>query len=262
MTQPDDAIGTPIKPRRKYTSPIMIKRRQRIVDCAHRILGEGNVPALTIERLCREAEVAPRTVYRLFGNKEGVIQATVQDRLSEVREHLARRHADYTLDVVFAELDWMVSEMERDAEYARAVIGFYFSMEPREAAIQELRSVTYNRFRNWLDREINAGNAETRLDLERIAQEFVSKEFLVYQRWAVGKVDAEHCRVELHSNFLKTAILVLTGAARESCIEALAAKQRQLGFSDIGARASTNRARRDAGIDFMGVAISQEEHRQ
>jgi AcrR family transcriptional regulator len=240
----------------------MAERRQRVVDCAHRILGEGSIPALTIERLCREADVAPRTVYRLFGNKEGVIHATVQDRLSEVREHLARRQAVYTMDVVFAELDWMVSEMERDAEYARAVIGFYFSMEPREAAIQELRSVAYNRFRNWLDREIAAGNAETRLDLERIAQEFVSKEFLVYQRWALGKVDADACRLELHSNFLKTAILVLTGAAREACIETLAAKQRALGFSAIGAQASTNRAERDAGTAFVGVAISEEAHRQ
>lgn len=252
----------PIKPRRKYTSPVMTERRQRVVDCAHRILGEGNIPALTIARLCREAEVAPRTVYRLFGNKEGVIQATVQDRLSEVREHLARRQSEYTLDVVFAELDWMVAEMERDAEYARVVIGFYFSMEPREAAITELRSVAYNRFRNWLDREIGAGHAEKRLDLERIVQEFVSKEFLVYQRWAVGKVDAAQCRLELHSNFLKTAILVLTGAAREACIEMLAVKQRALGFSEIGARASTNRVERDAGLEFVGVVKSQAEHKQ
>jgi AcrR family transcriptional regulator len=240
----------------------MTERRQRVVDCAHNILGEGNIPALTIERLSREAGVAPRTIYRLFGNKEGVVQATVEDRLSEVRRHLAERHADYTLEAVFAELDWMVSEMERDDEYARVVIGFYFSMEPREASIQELRSVAYNRFRNWLDCEIHAGNAEGRLDLERIAQEFVSKEFLVYQRWAVGKVDAEQCRLELHSNFLKTATLVLTGAARDACIEALAAKQRALGFSEIGAQASTNRAERDAGVEFAGRATSRAEHKR
>lgn len=227
-----------------------------MVDCAHLILGEGGVPSLTIERLCREADVAPRTIYRMFGDKEGVIQATVQDRLSEVREHLSRRQADYALDVVFAELDWMVSEMERDAEYARVVIGFYFAMEPRNAAIQELRSVAYNRFRNWMDREIIAGHAERRLDLERIAQEFVSKEFLVYQRWALGKVDAAQCRLELHSNFLKTAAVVLTGGARDTCIEMLAAKQKQLGFSDIGADASTNRTERDAGVHFFGAVTS------
>ena len=262
MSDVEDATATPARSRRKYTSPVMTERRQRVVDCAHRILGEGNIPALTIERLSREAEVAPRTIYRLFGNKEGVIQATVQDRLSEVREHLATRQADYTIDVVFAELDWMVSEMERDDEYARVVIGFYFSMEPREAAIQELRSVAYNRFRNWLDREIKAGNTESRLDLERIAQEFVSKEFLVYQRWALNRVSGEQCRLELHMNFLKTAALVLKGRPRETCIEMLVAKQQQLGFTDIGARASTNRADRDAGLHFAGAITAGGEHRR
>lgn len=210
--------------------------------------------ALTIERLSREAEVAPRTIYRMFGDKEGVIFATVADRLQEVRAHLARRKPDYTLDVVFGELDWMVSEMRRDAEYARVVIGFYFSMEPRESAIKELRSVAYNRFRNWLDREIRNGCTENRLDLERIAQEFVSKEFLVYRRWALGTLDDDGCRLELHSNFLKTAVLVLTGPARENCIELLAAKQRELGFSEIGSRPSSNRAERDAGLHFCGKA--------
>lgn len=256
-----DTPGAAIQ-RRRYTSAIMTKRRQRVIDCAHRILGEGNIPALTIERLSREAEVAPRTIYRLFGNKEGVVQATVQDRLSEVRRHLAKRQAEYSIDVVFAELDWMVSEMERDDEYARVVIGFYFSMEQREAAIQELRSVGYNRCRNWLDREILAGNTEERLDLERIAQEFVSMEFLVYQRWAMRKVTADQCRLELHSNFLKMAALVLTGAAREACIKMLVAKQAQLGSSDIGSLASTNRAERDAGLHFAGAISSAEEHKQ
>lgn len=254
MNQLDPALSAPVRQRRKYTSPLMTQRRQRVVDTAHVILGEGGVPALTIQRLSEEAQVAPRTIYRMFGDKEGVIFATVADRLQEVRAHIARRKLDYTLDVVFDELDWMVAEMRRDAEYARVVIGFYFSMEPRENAIKQLRSVSYNRFRNWLDREILAGNTEARLDLERIAQEFVSQEFLVYRRWALSVLDDAACRLELHSNFLKTAILVLTGAAREACVELLVAKQRELGFSQIGSRPSSNRAERDDGLHFTGKA--------
>lgn len=91
----------------------------------------------------------------------------MSDRLREVRASIARRQRDYTIDVVFDELDWMVSEMQRDAEYARVVIGFYFSMEPRVDAIRELRSVAYNRFRNWMDREIRQGHTREDLDLER-----------------------------------------------------------------------------------------------
>ena len=241
---------------KKYTSPAMTKRRQRIIDTAHALLGDGGIQALTIARLSREADVAPRTIYRLFRDKDGVIFATVADRMREVREHIARQQRVYTLETVFKELDWMVSEMEQDTEYARVVIDFNFSLSPREADIRELRSVAYNRVRNWLDREILAGNTRTDLDLERIAQRHVVQEFLVYRRWALGVTDSDECRIELHCCFLQTAALVLTGAARDDALARLVSYHHKLGMSEIGARASTNRAERDAGKEFIGRAKS------
>jgi AcrR family transcriptional regulator len=222
----------PPRTRRKYASPGMSERRQRIVTQAHRILGEGGVQALTIERLSREAGVAPRTLYRLFGDKEGVIFATVSDRLREVRRDIALQRRDYSIAAVFEELDWMVSEMHRDDEYARVVIGFFFSAEPRTAAIRELRSVAYNRVRNWMDREISAGHCLTELDLERIAQDHVAGEFYVYHRWAVGVASGPQCRLELRCAFLRTAILVLSDPVRSDYIALLAAHQRELGAAD------------------------------
>jgi hypothetical protein len=125
---------------------------------------------------------------------------------------------------------------------------------PRPAAIRQLGSVAYNRFRNWMDREIVAGNACSDLDLERIAQELVATEFVVYHRWAVGTIDGPTCCLELHANFLKSAILVLDGPERRHHVDLLGEKQRALGMSAIGAAASANRAERDAGVHFIGRA--------
>lgn len=255
MAEPSDQSALPSRlGRKKYSSPAMAERRQRIVDRAHEILGEGGVPALTIGRLSREAGVAPRTLYRLFGDKEGVIFATVHDRLREVRLAIARQAKTYTIETVFDELDWMVSEMNRDLLYGRTVIGFFFSTEPRPDAIRELGSVAYNRFRNWLDREIGLGHTTRALDLERIAQELVATEYVIYHRWAVGTIDNDACRLELHANFLKSAVIALDGAARNAHLALLAEKHRALGMSAIGAAASTNRAARDQGADFTGKA--------
>ncbi len=251
---PDNPELKPLRARRKYSSPGMTERRERIIERAHHILGEGGVHALTIDRLSREADVAPRTLYRLYGDKEGVIFETVAERLREVRGYIARKNKEYTIDVVFKELDWMVAEMNRDELYARTVIDFFFSSDPRPAAIRELGSVAYNRFRNWMDRQILAGHACDLLDLERIAQELVESEFIVYHRWAVGTIDGPTCCLELHANFLKSAILVLDGPERRHYVELLAKKHRELGMSAIGAAASTNRAERDAGDHFTGKA--------
>jgi hypothetical protein len=105
-----------------------------------------------------------------------------------------------------------------------------------------------------MDREIRAGNACADLDLERIAQELVATEFVVYHRWAVGTIDGPTCCLELHANFLKSATLVLDGPERRAYLDLLAAKHRALGMSAIGAAASTNRAERDEGDHFTGKA--------
>lgn len=214
--------------RRRYTSPAMVERRARIVETAHRILGEGGVAALTIRRLSIEAGVAQRTLYRLFGDKDGVIRASVVDRMIEVRDHIARRGHTYTLDVVFAELDWMVSELERDSLYARVVIDFVFSPELRELEVGELTSVARARFLAWLALQRAKGAVRDDLDAETIAEIHVMHEFLVYRRWSLGQCGPDQCRLELHACFLQSAALLLHDAPREACVRKLAQIQKRI----------------------------------
>jgi AcrR family transcriptional regulator len=218
----------PKSSRRRYTSPAITERRKRIVDTAHRLLGEGGVTALTIRRLGVEAGVAQRTIYRLFGDKDGVISATVVDRMIEVRDAIARRNQAYSLDVVFSELDWMVSEMERDDLYARVVIDFVFSSEQRQLEVRELTSVAHNRFLGWVEHQRNLGNIRTDLDKEQLATTHVMHEFLVYRRWSLGLCKPELCRIELHACFLQTASLLLTGPTREEYISRLCMLQAEI----------------------------------
>lgn len=214
--------------RRRYTSPAMTERRARIVDSAHRILGEGGVAALTIRRLSDEAGVAQRTLYRLFGDKDGVISATVVDRMVEVRQHIDRRKHTYTLPVVFRELDWMVSELDRDSLYARVVIDFVFAPEIRSLEVRELTSVARSRFTGWLGHQRGKGGVRTDLDDEALTETHVMHEFLVYRRWSLGQCGSDQCRLELHACFLQSASLVLTGELRETYLTRLVAIQKRI----------------------------------
>lgn len=214
--------------RRRYTSPAMAERRARIVDSAHRILGEGGVAALTIRRLSDEAAVAQRTLYRLFGDKDGVISATVIDRMVEVRDHIARRDHTYTLPVVFRELDWMVSELDRDSLYARVVIDFVFAPEMRTLEVRELTSVARSRFTGWLENQRSTGCIRDDLDGDALVETHVMHEFLVYRRWSLGQCGSDQCRLELHACFLQSASLVLTGELRETYLAKLVAIQARI----------------------------------
>ena len=233
-TAPLLAGTVPGQPKRRYTSPAMRERRRRIVDVAHRLLGEG-VGALTIRRLSEEAGVAQRTIYRLFGDKDGVISATVVDRMIEVREAIAARGLTYTLPVVFAELNWMVSEMVRDTLYARVVVGFVFETEMRPLAVRELTSVARARFLGWHEVQRGAGKVRDDLDLEQVVRDHVMHEFLVYRRWTLQFSTSEECRLELRTCFLRSASLLLKDEAREECIAELARIQKQLARLDTAA---------------------------
>jgi AcrR family transcriptional regulator len=178
--------------------------------------------------LSEEAGVAQRTLYRLFGDKDGVISATVVDRMVEVREHIARRAVTYTLEAVFAELDWMVSELERDNLYARVVIDFVFAPEPRDLEVAELTSVARDRFCGWLALERAHGNIRDDLDLEPLIATHVMHEFLVYRRWSLGQCSGRLCRAELHACFLQDAALLLIGEMREIYMRKLVAVQSEI----------------------------------
>ena len=206
----------------------MASRRKRIIDTAHEIIARKGTSGLTIRGLASAAEVAPRTIYRLFGDKESVISATVSERMNEVREDIAKLGRKYSLEEVFTELDWMVSEMERDTEYARVVVGFFFSMEPRRPEIRELRSVALARFRHWMHREDEVGKLREGVDHDLVSRAHVAQEFIVYRRFLLGLASNELCKLELRAAFLQSAIIVLDGARQDEYFEMLSAIQKEI----------------------------------
>jgi AcrR family transcriptional regulator len=58
------------------------KPRERILAAATRLFYEEGIHATSIDHIIEEADVAPMTVYRQFGNKDGVLMATL-DRWSD-----------------------------------------------------------------------------------------------------------------------------------------------------------------------------------
>ena len=62
--------------RRKY-SPRRprAERREQLLDAALHLLASGGFPALTVEGVAREADLAKTVIYDTFGNREGLLRA-------------------------------------------------------------------------------------------------------------------------------------------------------------------------------------------
>src|SRR6202044_1126858 len=52
--------------------------RERIVDVAARLLGEGGQAAVTTRGVAERAGVQAPTIYRLFGDKDGLLDAVAE----------------------------------------------------------------------------------------------------------------------------------------------------------------------------------------
>jgi AcrR family transcriptional regulator len=80
------------------------KPRERILNTATVLFDEEGISAVGVNRIIAEADVAPMTLYRQFGNKNELVAATIEqwstrwlhmltDRLERHGDHAAARYA-------------------------------------------------------------------------------------------------------------------------------------------------------------------------
>jgi len=74
-------------------------QRGRIIACAARLLEEGGAAAVTTRAVADGADVQPPTIYRLFGDKDGLLDAVAEDVMARfVAEKAREPEADDPVD--------------------------------------------------------------------------------------------------------------------------------------------------------------------
>lgn len=205
-------------PRTRYDSPRMAERRMRILKFAHQILAEGGVEAMTINRLSELAEVAPSTIYRSFESKEGVIYQSIVEHMSGIAEHLDEVGRPATFDAVEAEYDWIMNELHRDPEYARAIMQLYFSPTIDARARLSMRSVAIGRVEHFLGAMQDAGQLDPRIDPALACERQVDLEYSIFLSWMQRSLKDESVADALKSAFFFAVSPVLAEPARTQAL--------------------------------------------
>lgn len=213
---------------RIYSSDIMVERRARILRVARDLLSDGE-DNLTINRLCEQAEVAARTIYRAFGDRDGVIQAVIAEHMEAICAFLAVAPLKGDIESVCREYDWIAAELFRGRAFARVIVGFYFSLTPDARMLASLRSVAYRRMVAWMTHAAALGDLAPALDRERLALHQVDTEYVQFSKWASGQIPDERVADELKANFLMCAVAASRGAERDQLTDRLADVHARLG---------------------------------
>ena len=69
-------------------TPAQESRRARLVDAAYELACEGGYGAVTIDAVCKRAEVARATIYHHFGSKDHLIAEAILRWGSEIQRAL------------------------------------------------------------------------------------------------------------------------------------------------------------------------------
>ncbi|MCC9624055.1 TetR/AcrR family transcriptional regulator [Thalassospira sp. MA62] len=76
-------------PEHKKIDPRTIKRREAIIAAARELFCEHGFAGTTLEMITAEAGGSRRTIYELFGNKDGVFEAVIRDCTGRITAMLA-----------------------------------------------------------------------------------------------------------------------------------------------------------------------------
>lgn len=210
-TTPDEAPA-----RRRYLSPLMEERRHRILQSARALIAEGGDANLTINRLSQRAQASPKAIYLAFGDRDGVIAAALTEHMETIEAFLeVAPPAQDTLSIL-REFDWIIAELFRGPEFARVIIDYYFSANPRGDAIVSLRSVPLLRMQRWLAQARRQGQLVEGLDFNRLAYSYIDGEYAVLQRWASGRIADANMADEMKANFLEKVIVMTREPYRDA----------------------------------------------
>lgn len=91
-----DAAPTP-----QPVSRVRARSARRILDAARRLVDLGGIEGLSMRRLAQEADVSVRTIYNLFGDKDGLVEALVRDSFDAMAAAVGELDADDPIDRIW-----------------------------------------------------------------------------------------------------------------------------------------------------------------
>jgi TetR/AcrR family transcriptional repressor of uid operon len=190
--------------RRKYGSQVMADRRQRILAQAQALIDEVGVEGFTIRDLSRRADVAPRTLYNLFGSKEDIVASAIHDHFAGLLANVSPPPPAADFAENLRRIDTLLDRTIELKRYATAMVGVFFSPAVDRRLYDTLRWISEGGSAAWVPRAVEDGVLVRLLpeDRERLSTLLVNTGYANITDWAAGRISAEELKLRYKMNFL------------------------------------------------------------
>lgn len=186
-------------------------RRLRILETARSLLTARGYDALTMRDLAAESEVALKTLYRIYGDKDDLLRTAIQEQYRVEYEALDEDVEHSGLDRVFFIAESMSVRVLDEASYIKALA----RMTSSEAILDTLRELRTTTYAKGLDQMRAQGALEEFVDTRFLASLLGLHISALFRLWANGGLESHELvdRVRLEIAFVLAPFA--TGASFE-----------------------------------------------
>lgn len=105
------------------------ERRKALLDAAREMIADGGASSFSMRALAAKTGTSPKSAYDLFGSKEGLLAAILQEYRTAHISRMAEPSADNPLDGIFQAVEISASGISEGFNLFQAVAYQYFSSD-------------------------------------------------------------------------------------------------------------------------------------
>jgi AcrR family transcriptional regulator len=135
----------------------MVERRASIIAATLAIIEESGIAAATIRNVSERADVAQRTLYLQFDNREAMIGTAIKEFFYQSIAEEGAGAGPQTLEEILSRIDRLTRIMKRKRQYSRELAPVYFSSSLDSGIYGILRDIAISHVTPFLDNLVAEG---------------------------------------------------------------------------------------------------------
>jgi AcrR family transcriptional regulator len=224
--------------KRKYESPRQVERQSNILARARDMLSDVGYSGMTMRGLAENACVAPATLYNLYGGKDELIIAAVEDLLKVLGARAAESGEGEGIGALLATARVTGAQIQATPKYAEAMTRALFKVERDHPLVDVLFARGHPHVAAQLEIAQRKGEILPDVDTDMVARHLTGQGWSTMMLWMMGMLPIDKLVVERERNVIMTLIGITRGSARKG----LEARLNELGWGQ--GKAKSQRAGR------------------
>ncbi len=223
-------------------------RRQRILEAARKLIASGGMRALSMRKLAAEAGLSVTTLYNLFGVREEILLALIEDAVEQMIPILdAEAPLEDPLERCRAVITVSIRHFaQNEAVYRPMIVAGYEGLSLSSSADRRTAELAANMQREGIEQAIQQGLLVGDLDAGQLAEQIYHGYELACLQWAYGRLDEAGFRARALYGLHLVLLAVATDAVRPELRARLQELERELETSATGDDEGRPRRRRRA----------------